>query len=703
MLSGKNTLSTAVALAMLLGVPSFASAAEDNTSSSQTVQRSEYKFPQVNTPKGLAKYSLAIYGFDNNSMFTCRKSPVVTLSKKNIIEDIEINPAGINLMVLSHDAKKPQVTLYDLNQIDTELFKFNNKKIGAPTAILYTPDARATIVATATGIHVFEGKKFQEIASIPLPFKVTGMLMSNNGYYLAVTDGSKVAVYNFEEKKLRKDWDFGVSVNDMVFNDDNTEFAVVTDDGVLNIYDTRNFLIKKTIDELGNALSCAYNFDGKYIAVATSPNIITIINLLDDTDRDFVDVPDGEMSEILFIPDSRKNTLLSYNSAKAINAKRMSKLEPYYAKLISDEVNLRMEEWMKMMPGETMEEYRARVTDESRARQRKLFEEEISTNLAGDPLSMAEVSLGKYDRSNSILAVGFTNMPTIYIPVPEEKVTTFTSADALEFKDVKYGVMENDNFEIIYAKIFNRNDGETYIYDNLDRKPLAFMDGDDNVVSIEIIQQQQMEEMRLQEIKQKVIEEAKMQNVISDHTNITVDSRVVSDFDANGEKILNYVVKFSYEVEPDFSVHEDFAPGKYHVEESGAAKSMLSIVKQAFENDLSQYVKDGKKLNVKIYGTADGSPIVRGIPYDGAYGDFDNEPVYQNGQLSGISVNTKDGIKQNEQLAFIRATGVKDYLEKNVDNLKNMKSDYNYYITVSEGKGGEFRRITTEFTFIDAF
>lgn len=381
----------------------------------------------------------------------------------------------------------------------------------------------------------------------------------------------------------------------------------------------------------------------------------------------------------------------------------MSKLEPYYAKLISDEVNLRMEEWMKMMPGETMEEYRARVTDESRAKQRKLFEEEISTNLAGDPLSMAEVSLGKYDRSNSILAVGFTNMPTIYIPVPEEKVTTFTSADALEFQDVRYGVMENDNFEIIYAKIFNRNDGETYIYDNLDRKPLSFMDGDDNVVSIEIIQQQQMEEMRLQELKQKVVDEAKMQNVISDHTNITVDSRVVSDFDANGEKILNYVVKFSYQVEPDFSVHEDFAPGKYHVEESGAAKSMLSIVKQAFENDLSQYVKDGKKLNVKISGTADGSPIVRGIAYDGAYGDFDNEPVYQNGQLSGISVNTKDGIKQNEQLAFIRAVGVKDYLEKNVDNLKNMKSDYNYYITVSEDKGGEFRRITTEFTFIDAF
>lgn len=363
MLSGKKTLTALLSLSMMLGASPVVSA-DDNASEAKPTTRSEYKFPQVNTPKGLAKYSLAIYGFDDNSLFTCRKSPIFTLSKKNVINDVVINPAGINLMVLTTEKAKPHVSVYDLNNVDSELYKFNNKKIGTPTAVLYTPDARNTIIASETGIHIFEGKKFQETGSIQVPFTVTGMLMSNNGYYLAVTDGTKVAVYNFEEKKLRKDWNFGVGVNDMAFNDDNTEFAVVTDDGVLNIYDTRNFLIKKTIDELGNALSCAYNFDGKYIAVATSPNIITIINLLDDTDRDFVDVPDGEMSEILFIPDSRKNTLLSFNSTKAINAKRMSKLEPYYAKLISDEVNLRMEEWMKMMPGETMEEYRARVTDE---------------------------------------------------------------------------------------------------------------------------------------------------------------------------------------------------------------------------------------------------------------------------------------------------------------------------------------------------
>lgn len=698
----KTTFIRAAALSLVLCAAST-TFAEDNGQNAQPKTRMEYKFPQLTTPTGLTRCSLAIYGYDDHSLFTCRKEPLCELGKKNFLLDVTINPSGINYIVIKKEKDKNSATVYDLGTYDTELFKLKTKKLGNPTAVLFTPDARRVILATSTGIHVLDAKQFDEIESFEIPFTPTEILLSNNGYYLVISDGKKVAVYNFEEHKLRKDWNFDIEVNDIAFNEDNTEFAILTADGVLNIYDTRNFIIKRTLDNLGDALGCSYNFDGKYIAVATSPILITIINLLDESDRDFIDVPDGNVSMIMFLPDSRKNTLLAYNSTNAINAKRMTKLEPYYAKLISDEVNLRMEEWLKMMPGETMEEYRARVTDESRARQRKLFEDEISTGLAGNPLSMSQVKLGKYDRSNNILAVDFSNMPTIYIPVPEEKVGGFKNADDLEFRDVKYGVMANDNFEIIYAQIYNRADGETYIYDNHDRVPLNFMDGDDNVVSLEIIQQQQMEEMKLQEIKQKVIEEAKLRNVISDHTNITVDSRVASDFDANGEKILNYIVKFSYEVEPEFSVQEDFAPGKYHVEESGAASSMLSIVKQAFEGDLAQYVKDGKKLNVKILGTADSSPIIHGIKYDGAYGDFENEPVYQNDQLTNISVNTKDGIKQNEQLAFIRAMGVKDYLEKNVSNLNEMKSDYRYYITVSEGKGGEFRRITTEFTFIDAF
>ncbi|MDE5942064.1 MAG: WD40 repeat domain-containing protein, partial [Muribaculaceae bacterium] len=146
-----------------------------------------------------------------------------------------------------------------------------------------------------------------------------------------------------------------------------------------------------------------------------------------------------------------------------------------------------------------------------------------------------------------------------------------------------------------------------------------------------------------------------------------------------------------------------FAPGKYRIEESSAASAMLRIVKEAFEGDFAQYFKPGKKLLVKLSGTADATPIHRGIAYDGIYGEFIDEPVYQNGLLTGMTVTSKEGIRQNEQLAFIRACAVKNYLANNISNIDTMNTDYTHHIAVSEGKGGEFRRITAEFTFVDAF
>jgi len=239
----------------------------------------EYKFPQLTTPKGLTRCSLAIYGYDDHSAFTCRKDPLCELGKKRFIQDININPSGVNFIVISKEKDKNSATVYDLGNFDTELFKLKTKKLGNPTAVLFTPDARRVILATSTGIHILDAKQFEEIDSFEIPFTPTEILLSNNGYYLVISDGKKVAVYNVEEHKLRKDWNFDIEVNDIAFNEDNTEFAILTADGVLNIYDTRNFIIKRTIDNLGDALACSYNFDGKYIAVATSPILITIIAL----------------------------------------------------------------------------------------------------------------------------------------------------------------------------------------------------------------------------------------------------------------------------------------------------------------------------------------------------------------------------------------------------------------------------------------
>lgn len=508
------------------------------------------------------------------------------------------------------------------------------------------------------------------------------IVFSPNTYFLTAAGDKKVEVMNFEQKTIRRVINPGETITDVVFSKSSEDMAIMTSDGMVEIYDTRTFNVKTMIEDLDKGIACDFNYDGKYLAVAANDDKVTVINLLKPEDRITMEIPDASLSDVLFITDSNDNTLLTASTDKNILARRMQ-LEPYYSRLVSDEVDMKMTEWLKKMPGESLEDYQLRVNEDTREKQRRLFEDEISTQLAGNLTAMSTISLGQYDTDNEVLAVNFDNMPTIFLPMPRTDLGGINSASDLEISEQQYGLLNDDTFELIYAKFTNRNTGAVYIYDNVDRRTMDYMKND-NVVSLELVQQQMMEEIKLEEIKEQIMTEAKKDNIISDHTNITVNSEVIPDYDANGNKILNYNVNFTYQVDPEFSAEEDFAPGKYRAEQSGAASSMLNIVKNAFEGDFSNYVKAGKRLNVKISGTADASPIRNTIPYDGAYGDIENEPIHQDNQMSVITVTRKSGINSNEQLAFLRAYGVKEYLEQNVAGLKEMDTRYSYHIEVSK-------------------
>ena len=661
----------------------------------------EYHFKQKVTPQGMSTYDASVFPYFRNDVTTLNGT--LLTHQGDSLTAVVFSPAGNTFSLVTVDKKgRKQARVMSAYDENKELKTIDRKQLGMPAQLGYTPDARNHLLATDQGIYVIDPRTFRSTRKLDAGIVPSAMTMSPNAYFLALTDGKSVEILNFEEGTRRKMFKYDEPVSDVFFSDDSSMLGILTADGLLEIYDTRGFSLKQTVDDLGDAISADFNFDGKYVAVATSPNTIQVVNLLRDTERETIEVPDGSVSQVVFIPDSQRKTILTYIVTDGIKARRMHGLEPYYGKLMADEVADKMNEWLKMMPGETMEEYRARVNDTTRAAQQRLFEDEISTRLADNLLSMSAVTLGKYDRANQLLEVDFSNMPSILLPVPETDLQAFTSGDDLTFTDAKYGILPNDNFELIYAKVYNKSNGQTYLFDNLERRPLSFMSDDDNVVSLELIQEQQLQEMKLEQLRREVVEQAKSHNVISDNTNITVDSRIIPDYNANGDRILNYEVKFSYEVAPEFSAAEDFAPGKYHVNESGAASSMLRIVKEAFEGDFAKYLKTGKKLKTGIYGTADATPIIRTIAYDGSYGDFIDEPVRQNGQLSTITVTAKDGVKENPQLAFLRAVGVQNYLTENIARLNEMKPEFDYNIDVSQDRGSEFRRITVIFTFVDA-
>ena len=662
-------------------------------------ERQKYVYPQKVSPTGIDNYLFSTYYYNGKKTYNLRNS---VLSNSDMISAMKINPAGSSFAIVQTKGKKSSVTVYDLWMANKVKHEFEEDM--TPVSLCYAPDAKSLVISGDNKeLLFFDTRQYALQSKMEIPFVAENIAISSNNYFIAASNGNTLDIWNLQTKELRKSIEADGKINCFTFSADNNLLAVLTADGKLNTYDTRTFFILQSYDAMGTAKYCYFHPEGKYIAIITGDNRISILNLMDETDREYIDNAEGGITDARFLKNGKGEIFLAYNTVNSITYELMSKLSPNYTKLMSDELSDRMNTWMKMMPGETLEEYNLRVNDETRTEQMKLFEQEIATRMADNLVEKSEVTLGNYNPTDNVLALEFNTMPTIYLDVPTEEVSDFMNPGDLEFRNAKYGLTKNDKFELIYADVYNKASGKTYKYDNLDRESFDYMKSDDNFIPLNLVQQSNMDEIKLQEIKESIMNMAKQQKTISDHTKISVDAGIASETDANGKKIMNYNINFSYEVEQGFSAQEGFGPGKYATDQSGAAMSMLAIMKTAFEKDFAQYVQAGKKLRVKITGMADASPINGKIAYNGVYGEYTNEPVYKDNDLSNITVTKESGITQNDQLAFLRAVGVKEYLLQNIPAFSKMNSDYNYYIEVTKEKGSEYRRISVAFTFVDAF
>lgn len=566
-----------------------------SVSAQKSAPKDSYVFPQQETPLGIDNYLFILYQNTEKDTYNLQGAPIS--HSKNPVKMMKVNPSGTTLAVLEVDkAGQSSLNVYSLWEADRKVHSFRGMK--DIKAIGYTPDAKYLALATPGKITFMDARQFIPAFDISSPDEavVSQIVFSPDSRNMALVDGKNIYVYDVESKKLRKSLDFEADITDADFSSFSDILAVLTNDGTLYQYDTARFFPMGNVDGLGKSSSLSFNPDDKYISVVTGDNRIAIINRMDDTDRDFLEDAIGGISEARFMKDYAGHVYMAYPTKNNITYKRMTKLLPNRTKLLSDELNERMEEWMKMMPDETLEQYNARVNDETRLAQMRLFEQEIATRLADNLVGMSDVALGNYIQESSKLAINFDNMPTIYLTVAENELNDFTNVGDLEFRNAKYGLTDNDKFELIYADVYNKKNGKTYTFDNLDRQSLAYLMANESFVPLELIQQSNLEEITLNDIKENIVNLAKQEEKVSDHTHFNVSSKIVTDTDNQGEKIMNYQINFSYEVDPGFSAQEDFAPGKYVIDESPAAKSMLQIIETALETDFAQYVKPGKKL-----------------------------------------------------------------------------------------------------------
>lgn len=651
---------------------------------------------------GYDNYSMCVYYYNGGDIYNLKS---VLVGSGDKVVDFRVSPTNTEYAVLSasKNGKKNAISTYNSWAKEAQLAHKSNFGF-KPTLISY--DSKGQWIAahdTEGVVHMLYSKNLVERGTLQFKNPVSIMKASVKNH-LVGANNDLLEVFDLTNREKLKELKFPANINDVAFSDDGALMGVLTADGKLKVFNTKDFNQEYSYEALGVANSFSFTPNTQYIGVQTGPKRILIMNILNDQKREYVDAPELDVKNIRFIkcPGDSKSYLM-YHDGKAFTFYDVTNLSPMRSQLLADRLDEKMKEWEQQLPGETLDDYALRVNDQTRLEQIKLFEQEVLGEMVLGEIGLTAMQVGNYNNELQLMELSLnTGLNDIYLSVPPSDISSFLSPDDIEFKNVVYGINKNDDYVVMYADVYNKNNGKTYTYNNIEGQYVDFIVDEAKFVPVQIIHQASLEENSLADLTQSVIEEAKKQNILSDHTHITVDTRIVPDVDKDGLNIKNYEVGISYTVDAQYSAQEDFPAGKYELEQSSAGMAMMKIVDHALKNEFAKYMQPGKTVQIEITGTADASPIRNTIAYNGVYGNFKNQPVIFDGNPSTITINEK-GISSNEQLAFLRAEGVEQYLKQNIPALKDMHVTTSFMINVASEAGSEYRKVGVRFNFIDAF
>ena len=661
---------------------------------------------------------IIIYLGDDHMLYNLMNRRVYDSS----IYDFSINPTGASMAVLYKNAKNIVIiSNRDKNTIlatvkgDKKTDPFDEKeRKGTPsvTAMAYSTDARELLAANDFGEIITYSTDGYWISSVIEAGKIYDHIaVSPNGYYIAAAHGSEMDIWDVDAADIKRIVRFAGNVNHITFSPDSREIAVSCDTSGLQVVNAIDHHRTEVTKGIQNVRQASFHPDGKYIAYAKADSII-VYNLINHRavfragaiSGEPLDIPMSEVMAVSFNA-NRDITTLSHNTGDKVVFWDMSSLPPLYRSKLSEEVDKLMADWIRQMDGESLDEYRVRVTDDNAARQKAMLLDQAATAIATQVIELEDPFIAEeYDMENHTIDIKFEQLDAIKLEVPEEEFQEVREGD-LSYENPIYTLDDMDEFQLVYLEVVNRTTDKTYIFDERDYiiEDIEFEDEDIDFIPVAMLQTVNMEMEALQQQTQQIMEEKKQENVITDKTAITIDTEIEKDYDSDGNTIYNYNLGYQYDVSEGFSYQEDFGPGKFIVTESNAAMTMLEAIRTALAGDMKKYVDQARTIEITITGSADAIPVGR-ILYDGSCGEYVETPYYAKDELSSMTVTDETDIRNNEQLAFIRAASVKVWLENNVEELKanSAKCVYNYRTEVSDVRGGEFRRIIVQIKFRDA-
>ena len=680
-------------------------------------ERSSFSISNEYSDLKISRFSVIYLGSDH-MLYNLMNRRVYDSS----IYDFSINPTGASIAVLYKNAKNIVIiSNRDKNAIlatvkgDKKTDPFDEKeRKGTPsvTAMTYSTDARELLAANDFGEIITYSTDGYWISSVIEAGKIYDHIaVSPNGYYIAAAHGSEMDIWDVDAADIKRIVRFAGNVNHITFSPDSREIAVSCDTSGLQVVNAIDHHRTEVTKGIQNVRQASFHPDGKYIAYAKADSII-VYNLINHRavfragaiSGEPLDIPMSEVMAVNFNA-NRDITTLSHNTGDKVVFWDMSSLPPLYRSKLSEEVDKLMSDWIRQMDGESLDEYRVRVTDDNAARQKAMLLDQAATAIATQVIELEDPFIAEeYDMENHTIDIKFEQLDAIKLEVPEEEFQEVREGD-LSYENPIYTLDDMDEFQLVYLEVVNRTTDKTYIFDERDYiiEDIEFEDEDIDFIPVAMLQTVNMEMEALQQQTQQIMEEKKQENVITDKTAITIDTEIEKDYDSDGNTIYNYNLGYQYDVSEGFSYQEDFGPGKFIVTESNAAMTMLEAIRTALAGDMKKYVDQARTIEITITGSADAIPVGR-ILYDGSCGEYVETPYYAKDELSSMTVTDETDIRNNEQLAFIRAASVKVWLENNVEELKanSAKCVYNYRTEVSDVRGGEFRRIIVQIKFRDA-
>ena len=187
-----------------------------------------------------------------------------------------------------------------------------------------------------------------------------------------------------------------------------------------------------------------------------------------------------------------------------------------------------------------------------------------------------------------------------------------------------------------------------------------------------------------------------------DETFVRINSSVQEDTTEDGRPEINYVYEIAYNCHHFEGTEDDYPSAAYLWNSSNSCRAICNITRNMIQDNLSDIFAAGTRIEVTITSTTDAAEISH-IPYRGEYGDYRYMPAVYNEENVRISVNQKEGITTNAQLAYIRAQSVRDYLDNNVSAIKNGNTEYFFTTKCFDMTGPHYRRSSLRIVVHGAF